>query len=95
MYDTDDSKAPAADRDPDGPPQTKRRRVGKAHGLPKAPKMPGKGSRTTKRVNLIHASRFDDHEDQLCLDQLLHALKRHKKIVVIAGAGISVSAGSK
>lgn len=35
------------------------------------------------------------HPDQLPqFDHLLHVLRRHRKIVVIAGAGISVAAGS-
>lgn len=47
--------------------------------------------RTTELLNLD--SRDDAGEAQL--DRLLNVLRRKKKIVVIAGAGISVSAGSK
>ncbi|CAP69556.1 uncharacterized protein PODANS_1_12140 [Podospora anserina S mat+] len=61
----------------DGPPPTKRRRVA-------APR-----PRTTKYVDLENY----DNEDQENLQRLLTALRKKKKIVVIAGAGISVSAG--
>lgn len=47
--------------------------------------------RTTEVLNLDN--RDDAGEAQL--DRLLNVLRRKKKIVVIAGAGISVSAGSK
>lgn len=45
--------------------------------------------RTTERLELDN--RDDDGDAQL--DRLLNALRRKKKIVVIAGAGVSVSAG--
>ena len=62
----------------DGPP-TKRRRV-------TAPPRP----RTTAYVDLdARTPEDDDH-----LDRLMCALRKKKRIVVIAGAGISVSAGS-
>lgn len=63
----------------DGPPPTKRRRVA-------APR-----PRTTEYVDLENY----DNEDQENLQRLLTALRKKKKIVVIAGAGISVSAGSR
>lgn len=47
--------------------------------------------RTTEFLDLDN--RDDSGEAQL--DRLLSVLRRKKKIVVIAGAGISVSAGSK
>lgn len=47
--------------------------------------------RTTEMLDLDN--RDDAGEAQL--DRLLSVLRRKKKIVVIAGAGISVSAGSK
>ncbi|KAK5652558.1 hypothetical protein OQA88_10319 [Cercophora sp. LCS_1] len=62
----------------DGPPPTKRRRIA-------APT----GPRTTTYVDL--ESRSEEEDSQL--DKLLSALRKKKKIVVIAGAGISVSAG--
>ena len=62
----------------DGPPPAKRRKV--------APRR----ERSTKNVDLQNLTQDDDVE----LDRLLHALRKKKKIVVIAGAGISVSAGS-
>ncbi|KAK4173011.1 DHS-like NAD/FAD-binding domain-containing protein [Triangularia setosa] len=61
----------------DGPPPTKRRRV-------TAPR-----PRTTEYVDLEN---YGD-EDHGNLQRLLTALRKKKKIVVIAGAGISVSAG--
>ncbi|KAL0474252.1 SIR2 family histone deacetylase [Neurospora intermedia] len=62
----------------DGPPPTKRRRTA-------APPRP----RTTDRIDL--ENRVEEADENL--DRLLTALRRKKKIVVIAGAGISVSAG--
>jgi len=62
----------------DGPPPAKRRKL--------APPKP----RTTEYVDLERRS----DEDEVQLDRLLSALRKKKKIVVIAGAGISVSAGS-
>lgn len=47
--------------------------------------------RTIEHLELDN--RGDDGDAQL--DRLLNALRRKKKIVVIAGAGISVSAGSE
>ena len=63
----------------DGPPPPKRRKV----AVPKP--------RTTEYVDLENVT----PEDEVQLDRLLSALRKKKKIVVIAGAGISVSAGSK
>ncbi|KAL2256204.1 hypothetical protein VTK26DRAFT_2025 [Humicola hyalothermophila] len=62
----------------DGPPPPKRRRVA-------APPKP----RTTAYINLED----DGIEQDENLERLLSALRKKKKIVVIAGAGISVSAG--
>ncbi|KAK0633512.1 DHS-like NAD/FAD-binding domain-containing protein [Immersiella caudata] len=62
----------------DGPPPPKRRRIA-------APP----GPRTTSYIDLENGSEEEDAH----LDRLLSALRRRKKIVVIAGAGISVSAG--
>lgn len=61
----------------DGPPPPKRRRLA-------APR-----PRTTAYVDLEARNPQDDEN----LDTLLAALRKKKKIVVIAGAGISVSAG--
>lgn len=66
---------------PDGPPPAKRRRVERK-------------PRTTEYLDLKAASEQSEKDEQL-LDQLTAALRKKKKIVVIAGAGISVSAGSK
>lgn len=64
----------------DGPPPAKRRRL--------SPSMP----RDTRRLDL----RDDDVQSQKEeVDRLVKALKNKRKIVVVAGAGISVSAGSE
>jgi NAD-dependent histone deacetylase SIR2 len=65
--------------DKDAPPPAKRRRVG--------PK-----ERTTRSLDLRH-ERVDSSE-QSQFDDMLRALHKRQKIVVVAGAGISVSAGS-
>ncbi|KAL2132630.1 hypothetical protein VTI74DRAFT_3569 [Chaetomium olivicolor] len=62
----------------DGAPPPKRRRVA-------APSKP----RTTAHIDLENGGEEGDEN----LDRLLSALRKKKKIVVIAGAGISVSAG--
>jgi NAD-dependent histone deacetylase SIR2 len=62
----------------DGPPPAKRRRVA-------APKV-----RTTEHVDLENPT----EQGEAHLERLFSALRKKKKIVVIAGAGISVSAGS-
>ncbi|KAI0391054.1 DHS-like NAD/FAD-binding domain-containing protein [Xylariaceae sp. FL0594] len=64
---------------PDGAPPRKRRRV--------EPK-----PRTTQYLDLSAASEQSEKDGEL-LEQLTHALRKKKKVVVIAGAGISVSAG--
>jgi NAD-dependent histone deacetylase SIR2 len=63
----------------DGPPPAKRRKVA-------SPK-----ERTTEYVDLQNLN----EEGEAQLDRLILALRKKKKIVVVAGAGISVSAGSK
>ncbi len=50
--------------------------------------------RTTEHLNLHNYEGFDDEDDNN-LQRLLYALRKKRKIVVIAGAGISVSAGSE
>ncbi|OTB06540.1 hypothetical protein M426DRAFT_55222 [Hypoxylon sp. CI-4A] len=64
---------------PDGPPPAKRRRVERK-------------PRTTEYLDLKAASGQSEKDEQL-LEQLTSVLRKRKKIVVIAGAGISVSAG--
>lgn len=65
---------------PDGPPPAKRRKTERK-------------PRTTEHLTLQSPQELSPHEEEL-LDQLTSALRKRKKIVVIAGAGISVSAGS-
>ncbi|KAK4143242.1 DHS-like NAD/FAD-binding domain-containing protein [Dichotomopilus funicola] len=62
----------------DGPPPTKRRRIAT-----------GPKERTTCRIDLGSNGQEWDED----LDRLKKAMQKKKKIVVIAGAGISVSAG--
>ena len=68
----------ASSTDKEGPPPAKRRRVSK--------------ERTTEYLDM----RRDevDEEQRPELDRVLNVLHKRQKIVVIAGAGISVSAGS-
>lgn len=70
-------------REPDGEISLRKRR--KAEPRP----------RKTEHLNLQtqHDPFYSDQQSQL--DRLLSVLRKRKKIVVIAGAGISVSAGSK
>jgi NAD-dependent histone deacetylase SIR2 len=65
--------------DKDAPPPAKRRRVG--------PK-----ERTTRSLDLRHEHVSSGEQSQF--DDMLRALHKRQKIVVVAGAGISVSAGS-
>ncbi|KAI0445979.1 DHS-like NAD/FAD-binding domain-containing protein [Xylaria telfairii] len=65
---------------PDGAPPPKRRRVERK-------------PRTTEYLDLSAAASEQSERDDELLEQLTHALRKKKKIVVISGAGISVSAG--
>lgn len=76
----DESSAMSSDKD--GPPPRKRRRTSE-----RAP-------RTTEYLDL-RDSKVQDEEQQEQLDRLLNVLHKRQKIVVVAGAGISVSAGSR
>lgn len=67
----------------DGPPPPKKRRIAE----PKP--------RTTEYLDLTNASREYAATQKKQLDMLLKVLRKRRKIVVVAGAGISVSAGSK
>ena len=64
------------------PPAKKRRRVG--------PK-----ERSTQHLDLSDIDRISHSEQESQIDFLTKTLRGHRKIVVIAGAGISTSAGSK
>jgi NAD-dependent histone deacetylase SIR2 len=93
----DDSRPPSKSRDvppttvdSDGPPPAKKRKLAE----PKP--------RTTEYLDLSMLDGdsteegYDEKREQQSaqLQRLLHALRKKRKIVVIAGAGISVSAGS-
>ncbi|KAF5012964.1 hypothetical protein FDECE_1011 [Fusarium decemcellulare] len=71
----------ALDASTDGPPPAKKRRIS-------PPK-----ERTTEYLDLMKPEQEFTAEDKRQLDRLMAALRKKKKIVVIAGAGISVSAG--
>ncbi|KAJ6790188.1 hypothetical protein PWT90_07894 [Aphanocladium album] len=58
---------------------------------PREPREPKE--RTTKYLNLAKSQDDFTPEDTFQMDRLLSALRKKKKIVVVAGAGISVSAG--
>lgn len=66
---------------PDGARPTKRRKV------EKKPRM-------TEYLDLRTGYKHDDDEEDL-VERLTSTLRQKKKIVIIAGAGISVSAGSE
>ena len=68
--------------DKDGPPPAKRRRISKEPV-----------ERTTEYLDM--RSGEVDPAQQLELDRVVKVLHKRQKIVVIAGAGMSVSAGSK
>ncbi|KAI9819837.1 MAG: hypothetical protein M1827_006406 [Pycnora praestabilis] len=67
--------------DSDGPPPAKKRRIAE----PKP--------RTTEYLNLAAPTEDESSSHKTQLDLLLKVLRKKRKIVVIAGAGISVSAG--
>lgn len=74
-----DGMASSTSSDKDGPPPAKCRRISK--------------DRTAEYLDLKGDTIDSDQQAQL--DRLLKVLHKRQKIVVIAGAGISVSAGSK
>ena len=76
---TPDSMDSGTNTDKDGPPPTKRRRISK--------------ERTTEYLDLRSNDVEPEQEPELA--RLVKVLSNYQKIVVIAGAGISVSAGSK
>ncbi|UNI14761.1 hypothetical protein JDV02_001359 [Purpureocillium takamizusanense] len=88
-YPSPTSSAPSGTQSPvklgepmdDSPRPVKRRRV-----------TPPK-ERTTMYLDLMKPNEDFTHEDNFQLQRLLAALRKKKKVVVIAGAGISVSAG--
>lgn len=69
--------ASSTDVDKDGPPPAKRRRISK--------------ERSTEYLDLRRDTVHPEQQPQL--DRLLNVLHKRQKIVVVAGAGISVSAG--
>lgn len=71
----------ALDDSADGPPPAKKRRIS-------PPK-----ERTTEYLDLMKPDEEFTPEDSRQMERLVTALRKKKKIVVIAGAGISVSAG--
>lgn len=73
------------DQRQEGPPANKRRRV----AAPKEPK-----ERVSRQLDLTPDAPFSPEEQQSQIDLLVKTLRKHRKIVVIAGAGISTSAGS-
>ncbi|KAH6898489.1 DHS-like NAD/FAD-binding domain-containing protein [Thelonectria olida] len=83
VYDEEDLRR-KLDAAADSPPPAKRRRI----TPPKEPK-----ERTTEYLDLTKPDSEFTTEDSHQLERLIAALKKKKKIVVIAGAGISVSAG--
>ncbi|KAJ4271820.1 hypothetical protein NW762_000526 [Fusarium torreyae] len=77
----DESVIKVNDAPASGPPPAKKRRIS-------PPK-----ERTTEYLNLMKPEEELTTEDRCQIERLFTALRKKKKIVVIAGAGISVSAG--
>ncbi|WPG99809.1 Hypothetical protein R9X50_00262800 [Acrodontium crateriforme] len=75
-----DATQSSQNSDREGPPPAKRRR------LTREPE-----ERTTEYLDLRSGEVDPDQQDEL--DRVMRVLHKHKKIVVIAGAGMSVSAG--
>ena len=80
--DSQDADQPSAARGPRAAPASKRRRV----ALPK--------ERTTQKLDLSDDSPLSLEEQAPQIDLLVQTLQKHRKVVVVAGAGISTSAGS-
>ncbi|KAL2872052.1 putative SIR2 family histone deacetylase (Hst4) [Aspergillus lucknowensis] len=78
---TPDETSGAPSQDDDLPPARKKRRVA-------APK-----ERQTQHLDLSSGAGFSYSQQQSQIDLLVKTLRSHRKIVVIAGAGISTSAG--
>lgn len=76
-----DESSAGRSQDEDLPPARKKRRV--------APK-----ERSTEVLDLHPRIDLSYGEQQSQIDLLVNTIRRHRKIVVIAGAGISTSAGS-
>ncbi|KAJ2894903.1 NAD-dependent protein deacetylase hst4 [Zalerion maritima] len=87
-YSSDDS---SKHRGPGRLPPAKRRKGPRGTPIPRAPKQPKE--RVTQHLSLAKASTGNNEEQDQMLDRLIHALRYKKKIVIVAGAGISVSAG--
>ncbi|KAE8372147.1 DHS-like NAD/FAD-binding domain-containing protein [Aspergillus bertholletiae] len=79
--DADESSGTRSQDRDDLPPARKKRRVA-------APK-----ERQTQRLDLSSSAALSYTEQQAQIDLLTKTIRRHRKIVVIAGAGISTSAG--
>ena len=77
--DADESRAKP--RQDQSPPAKKRRRVDRKE-------------RTPQHLDLSSTSGLSSSEQKAQIDLLTKTLHRHRKIVVIAGAGISTAAGS-
>jgi NAD-dependent histone deacetylase SIR2 len=77
----DEIVAKPLDASTQGPPPAKKRRIA-------PPK-----ERTTEYLDLMKSDEEQTEEDTRQLNRLLDTLRKKKKIVVIAGAGISVAAG--
>ncbi|KAL4865236.1 hypothetical protein BDV12DRAFT_188340 [Aspergillus spectabilis] len=77
----DESSASRSQDDDDLPPARKKRRVA------------GPKERRTQRLDLSPRARLSLGEQDEQIDLLVNTIRGHRKIVVIAGAGISTSAG--
>ena len=92
--------SPSSSQDQDGADinaSARKRKIAEGQQVPPAKKRKRAEpkQRTTERLDLTAEDRAQSAEQKAQLDLLLQVLRRRRKIVVVAGAGISVSAGSK
>ena len=72
----------------------KRKLDGEEAPVPRKRKRPEPKPRTVERLDLTDDARDLASDQKPQMERLLKVLRKRRKIVVIAGAGISVSAGS-
>lgn len=89
------SPSPPPDFDYPSPPTPKRSHPSGQDTAPANKKRRvGPKERTTERLDLSDSATLSYSDQQPQIDLLRKTIRQHRKIVVIAGAGISTSAGS-
>ena len=81
--------------DPHPTTSRKRSRTTRDEPQRKKRRTEGQRPRTTEHLDLRSAHNAQSSEQAESLNRLLHVLRKRRKIVVIAGAGISTSAGGR